>query len=75
MFNFRICPFEDVSMVGLTEDLVDSFLQVNILSRKTPLALPRLGPNKLKQTISPKGTTRANTKFLWATHPTRHIAS
>ena len=28
MVNFRICPFEDVSMVGLTEDLVDSFLQV-----------------------------------------------
>ena len=27
---FRICPFEDVSMVGLTEDLVDSFLQVYI---------------------------------------------
>ena len=30
MFVFRICPFEDVSMVGLTEDLVDSFVQVNI---------------------------------------------
>lgn len=31
MVDFRICPFEDVSMVGLTEDLVDSFLQVNVL--------------------------------------------
>ena len=27
----RLCPFEDVTMVGLSPDDVDQFLQVNII--------------------------------------------